>query len=73
MLVAAGQAPASKKRPGLRREAISESGAGAALRERCVSADTYGTGAGESERVMRFEAAAELPGGSSGRGFQRAA
>lgn len=53
-------------RPGLRREALSESGAGAALRERCVSADTYGTGAGESERIMRCEAAAELPGGSSG-------
>ena len=42
------------------------------LRERCVSANTYGTGAGESERVMRCEAAAELPGGSSGRGCERA-
>ena len=28
---------------------------------------------GESERVMRCEAAAELPGGSSGRGCGRAA
>lgn len=59
-------------RPGLRREALSESGAGAALRERCVSADTYGAGAGESERVMRCEAAAKLPGGSPGRGCGRA-
>ena len=59
-------------RPGLRREALSESGAGATLWKCCVSADTYGTGAGESERVMRCEAAAELPGGSSGRGCGRA-
>lgn len=46
---------------GLRREALSESGAGATLWKRCVSADTYGAGAGESERAMRCEAAAELP------------
>ena len=37
-----------------------------------MSADTYGTGAGESERVMRCEEAAKLPGGSSGRGCWRA-
>lgn len=59
-------------RPGLRREALSESEAGAALRERCVSANTYDTGAGESERVMRCEEAAKLPGGSPGRRCRRA-
>lgn len=57
---------------GLRQEALSESGAGAALRERCVSADTYGAGAGESERVMRCKEAAKLPRGSPGRRCRRA-
>lgn len=31
-----------------------------------------GTGKSKSERIMRCEAAAELPGGSSGRGCERA-
>ena len=57
---------------GLRQEALSESGAGATLWKCCVSADTDGTGKSKSERIMRCEAAAELPGGSSGRGCGRA-